>query len=500
MTKDDLKNAILDTEDEWIEEALPKNCGKKKKLLRGWLRPVLITAACAVAAVAALFLWPKDAGTVSPGRSVHAQVLAEARYPSMMNGNQFYLSGSDDYRKMTTEEILELERKRAEAIRQDLNAFREVHGSGADLKPFLQKVMAESLKGSGDENQLAAPLNLYLALSMLSEATSGETRQEILNLIGAASQEKLREQAKKVWRANYYDNGYVKCILGDSLWLSDQTEYREDCVKTIRDSFYASVFRGEMGSEDYQNMFREWINVQTGGLLEDSVSKLKLEEILALDLVSTFFFQDRWEAEFSARATENGVFHSPSGDMPAEFMKETNDYGIYSYADGFGAYSKRLEDSDAVMYFILPDEGMSIDGLLDSEQLLAFLTDEKTVPQVMIKVNFALPKFDIEQNRDFRSILQRLGVRKVFEEGKADFSSLLTGELKDRTYVGAVQQGARIIVDEEGVKAAAYFNIPAPGAPMPPEEEIDFILDRPFLFVLRSRDGLPLLAGVVNAP
>ena len=30
MTKDDLKNAILDTEDEWIGEALPKSMGRKK--------------------------------------------------------------------------------------------------------------------------------------------------------------------------------------------------------------------------------------------------------------------------------------------------------------------------------------------------------------------------------------------------------------------------------------------------------------------------------------
>ena len=43
-------------------------------------------------------------------------------------------------------------------------------------------------------------------------------------------------------------------------------------------------------------------------------------------------------------------------------------------------------------------------------------------------------------------------------------------------------------------KAAAYVNLPVAEAPMPPEDQIDFVLDRPFLFVLRSRDDLPLLA------
>ena len=35
---------------------------------------------------------------------------------------------------------------------------------------------------------------------------------------------------------------------------------------------------------------------------------------------------------------------------------------------------------------------------------------------------------------------------------------------------------------------------------MPPEDEVDFTLDRPFLFLLTSSQGQPLFAGVVNQP
>ena len=38
------------------------------------------------------------------------------------------------------------------------------------------------------------------------------------------------------------------------------------------------------------------------------------------------------------------------------------------------------------------------------------------------------------------------------------------------------------------------------GAAVPPEEEIDFVLDRPFVFVITGEDGLPLFIGVVNQP
>lgn len=38
------------------------------------------------------------------------------------------------------------------------------------------------------------------------------------------------------------------------------------------------------------------------------------------------------------------------------------------------------------------------------------------------------------------------------------------------------------------------------GAAEPPQERVDLILDRPFLFVHTNSDGLPLFVGIVNEP
>lgn len=67
-------------------------------------------------------------------------------------------------------------------------------------------------------------------------------------------------------------------------------------------------------------------------------------------------------------------------------------------------------------------------------------------------------------------------------------------------YLTGVNQAARVIVDEQGVKAASYLEFPGAGAAMPPEEIIDFVLDRPFLFVIADVTGVPLFTGVVNEP
>jgi serpin B len=89
-----------------------------------------------------------------------------------------------------------------------------------------------------------------------------------------------------------------------------------------------------------------------------------------------------------------------------------------------------------------------------------------------------------------------MGVTDVFDLSASNFSAITSDT---PIYLTAANQAVRVQIDEEGVKAAAYIEFPGAGSPMPPEEIIDFILDRPFLFVI-SNDNIPLFAGVVNEP
>ena len=70
----------------------------------------------------------------------------------------------------------------------------------------------------------------------------------------------------------------------------------------------------------------------------------------------------------------------------------------------------------------------------------------------------------------------------------------------DSIYVSKAQHDVRVTVDEDGVEAAAFtvMAMSGAGAPADEVEEIDFTVDRPFLFAIMSDDNLPLFAGVVN--
>lgn len=98
-----------------------------------------------------------------------------------------------------------------------------------------------------------------------------------------------------------------------------------------------------------------------------------------------------------------------------------------------------------------------------------------------------------------------MGITDVLNPDIADFSPMTDEDFTpgidgQGIYLSQATHGVRVAIDEEGVTAAAYTVMATAEAGEPPEEEVDFILDRPFIFVITNPDGLPLFAGIVNEP
>lgn len=407
-----------------------------------------------------------------------------------------YAISEAEYPEMTQYPLTELG---YDAWREDQQIRRNYFGAGENLDEFFKETYSEFLSNSNNENKLYSPLNVYMALAMLAEVTEGESRQQILDLLGADSIEALRKQANSVWNANYNDDGAVTSVLASSLWLNKNVTFNKNTLKTLTENYYASSYQGEMGSAKFNEALQEWLNQQTGGLLQEQIPNIEMTPETIMTIATTIYYQAKWEAEFQESATQQRVFHSPTGDIACDFMNRTETYGTYYWGKKFSAVSKQLEMSGN-MWFILPDEGVSIDELLADSEALSFMADGYDWEnQTTIKVNLFVPKFDACSDTDLKEGLQHLGVTDCFDDSVSDFSPL-SDNLDVPVYLSKVQHGVRVAIDEEGVTAAAYTVLPMNGSAMPPDDEIDFVLDRPFIFVVTGEDGLPLFAGVINQP
>lgn len=371
-------------------------------------------------------------------------------------------------------------------------------GYADSLEQFFDKSISLFLSGAEGENRLYSPVNVYMALAMLAEVTGGDTRAQILDALGSEDIEALRNQVQQVWKAHYYNDGGTTSILADSVWLREDIPYNDETLQRLAETYYASSFSGEMGSQELNGALQSWLNEQTGGLLEYQASGEKLDAETIIALASTVLFRCKWAEEFSENGTDEGVFHKADGtDVTCDFMHQSGS-NHYFWADRFGAIRRNLEDGFS-MWLLLPDEGVAAEELLtDSQTMELIRAGWDWENQKYLIVNQSVPKFDVSSQFDLREGLAALGITDVTDFDKADFSPLT--DARQEIALTQASHAVRVAIDEEGVTAAAYTVMMAAGAAMPPEEEIDFTLDRPFLFVITSPDNLPMFVGVVNDP
>lgn len=364
------------------------------------------------------------------------------------------------------------------------------------IREFYEATMQEFLKDTQGKNLVYSPLNVYMALAMLAETTDGATREQILTLLHVNSIETLRNNASILWNANYRDDGTVTSLLASSAWLSNSINYHQETLESLAKYYYASSFSGDMGSAEYNKMLQEWLNEQTGGLLEEQASQVEMNPETVLGLATTVCFRAKWANEFYEGNTTEDIFHAPSGDMTCEFMHQSGTNNYY-WGEKFGAISRRLENSGN-MLLILPDEGVAVEELLTDAEVLEFIYNSyEWENRKTLIVNQAVPKFDVVSDYSLIEGLKNLGVTKVFDFNESDFTPLTTDT---KVAVDQATHAARVMIDEEGCTAVAFTVMLAAGAGRPPEETIDFVLNRPFLFVINGQDGQPLFIGIVNQP
>ena len=379
-----------------------------------------------------------------------------------------------------------------EARREYLNASREIQPG---LMPFYGELM-ETVLSAKEENTVCSPVNVYIALAMLAETASGDTRQQILDALGASDIGTLRSNVKNVWNANYSDNPAIKSQLANSLWLRDDLKYSKDILETLAEDYYADSYVGQFGSDEMNKALGKWTDDHTGGLLRDYTKDMKIDDENVMELVSAIYFKGTWTEPFREEDTEPEVFHGKSGDTQCEMMSQSGS-GEYFWGDHFTAIFQDISYGGG-MYFFLPDEDSDLTSLFSDPQVLDLIQNvyawENENSKYMI-INKKIPKLSLSSRTDLKDVMKTLGITDALDPMKADFSEL--SDFPDSIWLDKAEHAALVEIDEEGVTGAAYTDLAMAGGAMPPTDEVDFVLDRPFMYAVVNNDGTLLFAGTV---
>lgn len=380
------------------------------------------------------------------------------------------------------------------------NAWRDYRDEVPALykTPELEEALAAftgestALALAGEDNRIYSPVSLWFALAMLAETTGGETRQQVLDALGASDLEQLRDWADILWHTLYQDDGTATTLLGNSIWLNENVTFHQDVLENLAEHYYASSYQVPMGTDEADQALADWVAEQTKGLIGSDGKVLETTTDTLNVLASTLYYQAGWSDEFNDRLTEEDIFTAADGtETQVDFMHTTRD-ATFLRQDGYQAAS--LGTKGGTMTFVLPDEGVSPADLLADPDFLTQLTQSEN--EIYGEVQWSVPKFDVDSTLNLKPTLEGLGITNVFDADASDFTPLTDIE---PVWLDQAKQIARVKVDEKEVEAAAVTLMADNAGAAPPEDSKICVmdLDRPFLFIIRDGSAI-LFVGVVE--
>jgi len=352
---------------------------------------------------------------------------------------------------------------------------------------FSYETAQELLKDKTD-NFNYSPLSLYYTLALAGTGSGGETQQQIFELLGVSSAEKLSTQCENLYKLLYSDNKICKLKIANSLWLNDNTDFKDIFVSNAADHFNAYTFSIDFSNKDSANIMAQWISENTNGTLAPD---LEISPDQILSIINTIYFSDEWVNRFDKDLTQEDIFYPEGEEVKADFMNQTFGSSEFVRGDNYTRSSLGLK-GNGQMVFILPDKGVSVSDFIctkDSVQAL-FEDGERHSGEVVWKI----PKFEYGTEFNLSETLKTLGITNAFNFD-ADFS----GITDDVAFISDIIQHTHIAIDEKGVEASAFTQIDYCGA-VPPNGRAEMILNRPFIYGITSSNGTLIFVGVCYNP
>ncbi len=362
-----------------------------------------------------------------------------------------------------------------------------------DVSLTLGKIMKRTMQMSG--NLVFSPTALYLALVLLTKITEGNTKKQIVYMLGIKEKDLSSVYGALECAASNITH-LATSRISTSLWLNDRMDFDEKLLLHLNEKMNLVSYAGKMGSADMDAQIAEWVNKTTGNMLTDS-AKVNTTKDTLLELLTTIYFQSRWDHDFDEEETKLGSFHPLIGkEVRCKFMNQMVSTA-YHIGTKFTAITKSLFDGyDAI--FALPNEGRYVDEVVQDFEWSQLVNTGRLSTTKQMLVDFSMPKFDISTKLDLKSVMKSFGVVDVFDSSVADFTPIST---MSEVFLSKVEQSTRIKADERGIEATSCVESGVIVAGIPPkQDEVKLVLDRPFIFMIVSRDTVPVFVGKVENP
>lgn len=363
----------------------------------------------------------------------------------------------------------------------------------ADTIDFSIELLQENV-ASGETNVMVSPVSVLTALAMTANGAEGETLSQMQQVIGENQTLDQMNQNMKAWTDGLVNTEDTALKIANSIWFKDEEEQiqvQEEFLQKNAAYYQADIYKAPFDESTLADI-NNWVSDKTEGRVTDILDKVPDEAVMYL--INALAFDAEWQEIYFENQIQDGIFCTADGEeQTVSFMY--GEESIYIQDDNANGFIKPYKEGYSFVA-ILPKEGMTpaeYIASLDGEQFQNLIDGQETT-----NVQTAIPKFEAEYEIQLSDILKELGMRAVFDEEKADLSSLGVSE-EGNLYVNRVLHKTYISVDEKGTEAGAATAVEV-ACEMSLEMSYNVYLDRPFVYaIIEDQTNIPLFIGTVDS-
>ncbi len=383
-------------------------------------------------------------------------------------------------------------------------AFGQTRNEAAIVKGLVQlagRALPELAAASPDKNVVFSTPSLALALGMLAQGAEGVTREELVTALDLPEDGDWMAQLIAALNLSREEEDLPSVTIESSraLWLQEGCRLRAAYGETASQVWHADINVWAPEERDAAHeAIGQWYEARSHGLLPASTVPDDLpNESTSLILLDALYYKAQWWGAFNAAETESDIFHLADGGEVPVFMMQQQLQGQRALVRDDYQIAQLPLAGGYQFVVALPTGGRGADELLVDE---AFRRDFVAPRGSEFDIMWQLPRLDLALGADLLPLLRELGVTTAMS-AEADFGALFEDARPGDFVLDVLRQDARLLVDEDGVEAAAVTlaAIVATAAPME-RESLLMRLDRPFIAEIRSEGGLPLFSMVVRDP
>ena len=365
----------------------------------------------------------------------------------------------------------------------------------AGIDNYFAFKMFKEVSASEGKNTFFSPLSLNLALGMLYNGASGETRTEMAEALGMAdfTETEINEYYLKMSKALNESDLLTELSIANSIWYRLGLPVKQPFIDVNKNYFDAMVKGLDFDKPDAADTINKWCAEKTKDKIKEIIEG-PIRKDAQMYLINALYFKGQWTSVFDEKNTKKDIFtKTDKQELKVDMMEQTRYFPYYADQNvqcielpyGNGAFS---------MVVMLPENKMNIEQLVeyvDNDKWLHIVEQMKGWKNIQLK----MPRFKIECDISLGTPVKNAGMKRIFIGG---FENISDREL----FVSYIKQKTFVEVNEKGTEAAAVTVIgmvdSAGDIPPPP---IPFFANRPFLYLIKEKStGVILFIGRLDAP